>query len=47
MRPPGNVMDLVGLLRWHACMLRELYSGELLYKSYRLGALWERKRDTI
>jgi hypothetical protein len=31
-----DVMILVGLLRWHACMLRELPSGELLYRSYRL-----------
>jgi hypothetical protein len=28
-------MVLVGLLMWHACMLRELTSGELLYRSYR------------
>jgi hypothetical protein len=32
---PLDVMILVGLLRWHACMLRELHSGELLYRSYR------------
>jgi hypothetical protein len=30
------IMVLVGLLRWHACMLRELLSWELLYRSYRL-----------
>jgi hypothetical protein len=30
-------MVLVGLLRWHACMLRELSSGDLLYKSYRFA----------
>jgi hypothetical protein len=29
-------MILVGLLRWHACVLRELPSGELLYRSYRV-----------
>jgi hypothetical protein len=29
------IMVLVGLLRWHDCMLRELPSGELLYRSYR------------
>jgi hypothetical protein len=32
-------MILVGLLRWHACMLRELPSWELLYRSYRFGPL--------
>jgi hypothetical protein len=32
-------MVLVGLLRWHACMLRELPSGELLYRSYRLSSM--------
>jgi hypothetical protein len=36
MGPPLVVMVLVGLLRWHDYMLRELPSGELLYRSYRL-----------
>jgi hypothetical protein len=30
---------LMGLLRWHGCMLRELPSRELLYRSYRLWSM--------
>jgi hypothetical protein len=41
-------MVLVELLRWHACMLRELSSGELLYRSYRyLLVKNETKKKTL
>jgi hypothetical protein len=39
-------MVLVSLLRWHACMLRELPSVELLYRSYRLQPTFSVKTKT-